>query len=365
MNTLLRVLRDEGWQSAARRTRERLGESAQRLWQNVRGCIGHGERAPVLNVCGMPVLPRLGGLPIQLATRLAAEARQRTVALYEPGRLRVGGQARPCGSLAVACARTGAAIVHIEGTSGMDLAEVLALPIATRLLLSLHDLALLDAPAALRTALFARCTAVLYPSDFLARAYAVRGRVLAPPTPATAPRGTPRPDRLRVAYVGAAKRHKGAALLPELIATAAPDLEWHVCGGGDAERLLAALRGRARVRVHGYVCAARIPRLLRRHCIGVALLPSLVPESFSLTLSECWLAGVPAIAFDHGALGERIRLGQGAPWLAPSGSGVEGLRDVLAQWRAGSLAHPALPAPTPADHAAMAMCELYRGLLPE
>lgn len=363
MNTVLRVLRDEGWPSVVRRAGERLGEAAERFWQRARGCVEQAERAPVLNACGMPVVPRLGGLPIQLAARLAAEARQRTVALYEPGRLRVAGHARPCHSVATALARTGATIVHVEGSAGFDLAQLLALPGAAHLVLSLHDLDLLDAPAAQRNALFARCAAVLYPSDFLARAYGVPGRVIAPPALAAAPAGVPRPDRMRIAFVGAAKWHKGAALLPELITATTPAQAWHVFGGGDAGRLLAPLREMPRVTVHGYVRAACVPTLLRRHRIGVAILPSLVAESYSLTLSECWLAGVPAIAFDQGALGDRIRQGQGAAWLAPVGSGVDGLRDVLARWCAGTLDCPTLPVPAGADHAAQAMSAVYRGLL--
>lgn len=362
MSTVRRVLRDEGWRSAVRRASERGAEALSRGWRLARGWIERDDRAPLLNACGMPVAPRLGGLPIQLATRLAAEAAHRTIALYEPGCLTVRSHARRCVSLEAALDQTGARTLHVEGTAGFALDALLALPAELRLILSLHDTALLQAPAAQRAALFARCAAVVYPSSFLAHAYGVPGSVIAPATPALAPRASLRPEPRRIAYVGAAKRHKGAALLPALLDASAPGSTWHVFGGGDDERLLAALRPRPDVHIHGYVRAACVPTLLRRHRIGVAVLPSLVPESYSLALSECWLAGVPAVAFDLGALGDRIRAAQGPQWLAPADSGPAGIVGVLQQWHAGLLQHPPLPQPADARQAAAAMRSLYVGL---
>lgn len=356
MNVLLRVLADEGLASAVRRTRLRLSEAAHHCRSRLHAVGRAIPAAPLLNVCGLPLSPRYGGVPVQLAARLAIEAQWRTVAVYTPGWLQVGAAGWPVPSLSEAVARTAATTVHVEGSHGLDLTELLALP--QRLLFSLHDFALESAPAQCQ-ALLARCVTRIYPSAYAARRYGVPGHVIAPASAATpVPAGSP-PVRTAIAFVGAAQRHKGAALLPELMDGLGPEARWHVFGGGDSERLLRPLRRRRNVSVHGWFDSAQLPRLLQRHRIGVAVLPSLCAESFSLSLSECWLAGVPAISFDHAALGERIGTVQGSDWLAPLDDGATGLIRVLRNWLSGALSSPQLTPPQSATAAAAAVRRIY------
>jgi glycosyltransferase involved in cell wall biosynthesis len=83
-----------------------------------------------------------------------------------------------------------------------------------------------------------------------------------------------------------------------------------------------------------------------------------VPESFSLTLSECWRAQVPVVAFDHGAIAERVRTHGGGFLVAPE-RGVEGVVDAIGEWLAG--ASPSIPAAVPtASDSAAAHVALYR-----
>ena len=94
-----------------------------------------------------------------------------------------------------------------------------------------------------------------------------------------------------IAYAGSVKRHKGGHLLPEIAAMlAARGATLHVFGGGDVD-LLRPLRRLPNVVVHGYYRSDALPSLLARHRIGLVLLPSIVPEAFSLTMSEAWRAG--------------------------------------------------------------------------
>ncbi|NIR59291.1 MAG: glycosyltransferase family 4 protein, partial [Gammaproteobacteria bacterium] len=96
-------------------------------------------------------------------------------------------------------------------------------------------------------------------------------------------------------------------MLEELLErTAGRGLGWTVYGGGDRDILL-RLRRRPEVRVRGYYRAGALPMTLRRDRVDLALLPSIWPESYALTLDECRLAGVPVLAFDHGAIAERLR----------------------------------------------------------
>ena len=158
-----------------------------------------------------------------------------------------------------------------------------------------------------------------------------------------------------LAFVGSALPHKGILvferLLDEVRGTALEGLRWSVFGGGDTA-VLRRLRGRPRVRVRGYYRAGTLPRLLVREHVDLALLLSIVPEAYGLTLGECRLAGVPVVAFDQGALGERLAE-EGGGLTVPLSSGARGLAQTLEAVRSGRRVPPAARATagsSPAEH---------------
>jgi glycosyltransferase involved in cell wall biosynthesis len=271
-----------------------------------------------------------------------------------------------------AFARCGASSLRIEGVAGLPFTGLLELSAVLPVTLALHDFALFCPRAhlveepdgefcrwsrdharcaacltqswpvapdyqALRRTLAARLLrgvhCVVFPSPFLLRAHlelfptldAVRCRVeppplLARPVPGYRPQDPPR----RIAFVGAAKRFKGAELFAEIVASLGPrhpEIEWHAFGGGDPA-LLRKLRA-AGVLVHGYYRAGTLPAHLARHRIDLALVLSMVPESYGLTLDECALAHVPFLTFDLGAQSERAgTLGGIVVPLAEGAAGV-------------------------------------------
>lgn len=150
----------------------------------------------------------------------------------------------------------------------------------------------------------------LFPGIDPARSCVVPPRSLAGPLASPA-RSVLRPPQ-RIAFAGAVHRHKGAVefeqLVRQLEGLRPGAFEWHVFGGGDTQ-LLARLRALPRTRVHGYYRAGALPARLRAAKIDLVVLPSIWPEAHCLVLDECAAAGVPALAFDLGALGERIRAG--------------------------------------------------------
>jgi glycosyltransferase involved in cell wall biosynthesis len=263
--------------------------------------------------------------------------------------------------------------------------------------------------------LLAGADAVVYPSAFLARVHdelfggagAAGARVIAPalptgagtaaahviapaappPTAAAAAglapqpaaerprsRGPGRPPR-HVAWVGAVQPHKGALVFEaavQQLAAAGRRPRLTAYGGGDPE-ILARWRRLPGLRVRGYYRAGSLPALLRRARVDLALLLSVVPESYGLALDECAAAGVPVIAFDLGAPAERIAAASSglllaAPLVAgdPAAAGAA-LATVLGDLLDGRLdmppASPAPPGPGrgPAA-AASAWSELYREL---
>jgi glycosyltransferase involved in cell wall biosynthesis len=323
IGTAWRVVRGEGAGSVLTRGSERASEALRLAAALARGTLAAPQPVPVVNVLTTLPAPRLGGVAVQFLNRISEERKLRPVAIQYPGVVRIGDAAWRRDAIE-------AQLTVLEGTAGLDLDRV-----PDNVVVNLHDLTLLA--AGMRGAeLLRRARAVIVPSTYLREAYRPlfdgEVQVIEPGVPPFA--GQRVEHATRIAFAGAVKPHKGAALLPEIMA-ANPGAEWHLFGGGDVE-LLRALRRLPRVHVHGYYRAGALPSLLVRHGIGLALLPSLVPESYSLTLSECWQAGVPAVTFAHGAQGERIGRGGGG-WTVPLADGAAGIADVVQQWRRGAL----------------------------
>ena len=258
-----------------------------------------------------------------------------------------------------AAREVGARALHVEGLAALPLASLLALHRqGLALVLSVHDFSLfcprphlLESPElrfcnysrdggrcarclavdwpllpqgfqpqrrALAQELLHAAAAVVYPSDFLRRRHLElfpgippgRQRVVEPPGPPTAEAWAGRGMPVRhVAYIGKVLPHKGALVFEEVVRRMAPgfpELRWSAYGGGDPELLL-RLRRLPGVRVRGYYRSGSLVEHLRRDRVDLALLLSIVPESYSLALSECLAAGVPVAAFDHGAIADRLR----------------------------------------------------------
>jgi glycosyltransferase involved in cell wall biosynthesis len=420
IGTIARVIGSEGIGSAVRRARERIDERIRLSRLLARGMFAKRDTAPVLNVFPFPPAGRFGGAAIQLRRRIDEERALRDVALFYPGVIETSSHARRGPSLnavtpdlfddaflnAVTSAlqSTNARAVHFEGAAGIPIGSVLGM--AEDVILSVHDFSLFcarphlieeppgefchystdldrchrclqqswnvapDAQSLRRSVarqLLQRARAVIFPSDFLLRQHRelfalpdLSGHVIEPGLQTGSVSSRMGAGR-RVAFVGSVTRTKGAHLLPEIVSALSDlDLEWHVFGGGDAA-LLRLLRRLPRVTVHGYYRAASLPSLLARHEIDLALLPSIWPESYCLTLSECWSAGVPAVAFAHGAIGERIeRVGGG--WLVPPDEGAAGIANVIRRWSSGELT-TAMPSKVASSRdAAVAHVALYRSL---
>jgi glycosyltransferase involved in cell wall biosynthesis len=429
LRTTWRVLRSEGVRAVADRTADRLAE-ARRARSFVPAPPGWQPAVPVpvLRLAATPPAPRLGGVQAQLLARLTAEAHMGPVALLYPTgadwRLEVeaGGERRavtfPGGfeaAVPAAAALIGAQAVHAEGLAGLPFNALRRLRRPDlRLILSLHDFAafcqrphLLEHPAlrfcgycrdlercgrclgqdgafqaAWRSeaaALLAEADALVFASDFLLRTHRAlfpglpieRSRVIAPavaagPAPVQTPRPPPRPLR-HVALVGGVQAHKGALVFADVVRRlAGSGLRWTAYGGGDAG-LLTALRELPGVRVRGYYRQHALRTLLRRDRVDLALLLSIVPESYSLALGECVRAGVPVLAFALGAQGDRVP-DLGAGRLVAPEAGAEGiaeaLRTMLREGRAPEVPAAAAARIPDAEAAAEAIRELYRSLSP-
>jgi len=317
-------------------------------------------------------------------------------------------------AVARAVAAVGARALHVEGLASVPLESLLTLQRSgLRLLLSVHDFSLfcprphlLERPQMrfcdysrdearcaaclaedwrlgpgfqssrreLAGELLRAADAVVYPSDFLRRRHlelfpglrASRHHVIEPPGQGgSPPPAAGRPLR-HVAYIGSVQPHKGAMVFEEVVRGLPrerwPELRFSAYGGGDPELLL-RLRRLPRVKVRGYYRAGSLVGLLRQDRVDLALLLSIVPESYGLALSECLEAGVPVVAFDHGAMADRLREHGGGLLVDPS-LGAAGVAALIAELTQGRPV-PREGFPQAAAPSAEAVAEAFRKLYRE
>lgn len=373
--TIRRVIAGEGVASAMRRARGRVAEAVEERVMFLRGRFVRSlPQFPILNVLATPAIARLGGVQIHLLARLRAERAMRPVALLSPGKLALSHPhsharrvTRRDASNALyddafidavheSVAIAGARVLHLEGADGIPTGSLLRLiDEGLDVILSLHDFALIaenphhldkhDVSSErhdLGVELLQRARAVVYPSRFLERAHDHAGTIIPAGIPSVPrPSRSTTPHRPRIAFVGSVKPRKGARLIQPIVeAFRGRGIEWFVFGGGDAH-VLTPLRALPDVTIHGQYPMGELPGLLARHDIDLVLLISVEAETYSLTLSESWLAGVPVIAFAHGAIEERIR-NEGGGWLVPLESGVDGVVGAIQRWLGGE-SLPAVP----------------------
>jgi GT2 family glycosyltransferase len=132
----------------------------------------------------------------------------------------------------------------------------------------------------------------------------------------------------RICVVGAIGIHKGYEVVYDCARDAAErrlPLDFVVVGHTiDDRRLLAT----GRVFVTGDYVADEAVALIKAQNAALALLPSICPETWCLSLGEAWRAGLRVVAFDIGAQAERIRrTGRGA--LLPLGLAAPAVNNAL------------------------------------
>lgn len=147
----------------------------------------------------------------------------------------------------------------------------------------------------------------------------------------------------RIATIGAIGEQKGHAVLLGCAAQAADcdlPLEFGIIGfAADEEALLRT--GNAFV-TGGYE-PDELPTLLRREAPHAIFLPSLTPETWSYALSEAMTTGLPVIAFDIGAIAERLRASTVPHRLIPPGASIAEINALLLAVASGAADPPRLP----------------------
>ncbi len=144
-----------------------------------------------------------------------------------------------------------------------------------------------------------------------------------------------------------------------------PDAIGLVYGNGESQHFR-LLRNCPGIRIRGYYRTGMLPSLLVRDQVSVTVLSSIWPEAYALVVDECLSVGVQVIAFDHGAVADRLK-----EWnvgdLVPLRKGANGLADSIVGCIARS---PNIPDPVARklplpESTAQQHVDLYRSLMSE
>lgn len=120
--------------------------------------------------------------------------------------------------------------------------------------------------------------------------------------------------RLRIVILGSLSEHKGAAVLSPVLSQITAFADLILLGAGEHGRRFKGLAG---LTVIDHYQRDQLGALLAQHAPHIGLLLSTVPETFSYTLSELHVAGIPVAATDMGAFADRIIHDQNGWLFAP------------------------------------------------
>ena len=118
----------------------------------------------------------------------------------------------------------------------------------------------------------------------------------------------------RVLILGSLVLHKGRKLLETICQALGGEMEFYLVGCGEDGQFFTGMTG---VQVVPYYVREELPTLVGQIRPQLGLLLSIVPETYSYTLSELWLLGVPVVATEVGSFGDRISHGINGLLCAP------------------------------------------------
>ncbi len=182
-------------------------------------------------------------------------------------------------------------------------------------------------------------TALIFPSAFLQRQHLElfpsrsehqMEQVIAPSTrrPETfVDRSKLHPN---IGFVGGVFPHKGGRLIPPVMGRLRAQEKkatGFVFGPGDPE-LIAQIKQAKGVKVVGYYRPGTLGESLVKNKIAVAVLPSIWPEAYSMVVDECLATGTPVVAFDLGAVGDRLEFWSTGELVHPA-QGAAGLAEAV------------------------------------
>ena len=111
--------------------------------------------------------------------------------------------------------------------------------------------------------------------------------------------------QFNVAFVGAMAIHKGSNILKDLVSkNNNPNIKIHLFGKSEDKELV---KSKSNYINHGPYIRGQLPQLLIDNNIDLVCMFATWPETYSYTLTETYMAQVPVLTFDIGAVGDRVK----------------------------------------------------------
>lgn len=136
-----------------------------------------------------------------------------------------------------------------------------------------------------------------------------------------------------VAFIGGMSPEKGSKLAYQTMKNSEQDINWYVFGGiGDKD--LASIEQDNIVKT-GWYQRDELYSLIKAYKIDLVCILPIWPETFCYTISEALLCGVPILATDVGAVGERVRE-MNCGWTVPLDSNYNDVLNMISYIRDNS-----------------------------
>lgn len=129
---------------------------------------------------------------------------------------------------------------------------------------------------------------------------------------------------INIAFLGGISKIKGSELLEKFVKNSSKNSEIKVHLFGISDRAYLN-ENHVNYTCHGEYKRTDLPQLFQENAIDLVCILSIMPETYSYTLSEAVVLGVPVLGFDIGAIGSRIKT-SGCGWLIPVTSDEKVLR---------------------------------------
>lgn len=138
-------------------------------------------------------------------------------------------------------------------------------------------------------------------------------------------------DCFRVAFIGGINEDKGGRIVTNVIKHGPSDVEWYVFGGIGEESLYQLKQ--TNLLKTGFYYQEDIAVLIKYHKIDAICILSQLPETYSYTLSEAVICGIPVIVTDIGALGQRVKENGYGKTVPIGGKMEDRVISIIKEWK--------------------------------
>jgi glycosyltransferase involved in cell wall biosynthesis len=134
--------------------------------------------------------------------------------------------------------------------------------------------------------------------------------------------------KYNIGFVGVMVPHKGSNILEELIKKVkGTNINIHLFGPSEIDKIKKNTRN---YKYHGPYKRKDLLDLFRKNNIDLICMFSVCPETYSYTLTEVVACGIPVVALNIGAVGERVKE-MGSGWLIKNGTSSTEILDKIKQ----------------------------------